>query len=507
MESLNLSPADEHRIEQKAEDCKRQRIELSHMGLFAFMQVYLAGYMTSEPGDWVRQLCARLDRVIQPMGRLVGVVPRYHAKTTIGTIAQCIRCICHGRKKHILLVAANRQESERSVRNIVLELEENKLLRADYGDAILPAKDEKGQYIANKDREVLFGNGVRLLAVPMNARIRGQIVRQHRPDYIILDDPEAEADINSPTVRERLWEWMRAALWQTLDNSTGSISWLGNTVHYDCLILRALELPGWERFRAKAITIRWEGKLLWPEHWTKDKLRTIEAEIGSAKFSQEFMNEPVSPDEQIFKPEYWQYYDRRGLVERAGRYYIKNPVDPGTDLLPLDIYAGFDPAMGLDKQHDESAWMVVGVQRKTNFIFVLEVGSGRMTFNSQLDRLKNIYAQWRPYKIAIESVAYQAMLGQQAWGAGMPVVPLKPIDAKKTRIEAASLKVEQGHVFLPMRESATVRFTDQAEMYPRAAHDDMLDAYTLCMEVLGYTTGRVFTSDRKLVMAGSLGKF
>ncbi len=454
-------------------------------GLLCFARALLPHLLTDAPGMFHRELCAGLDAAMAPGRRLIGALPREHAKTTLGTVALVLREACLGRKRNILLVAANRQEAEGKLRQVIAELEGNPRLPAQWRARLAPARDQKGQLVAYSDGEVVLRGGTRISTIGFGGKVRGQLSGGRRLDLVILDDPEDDASVQSPEQRRKYAHWADHALLNALDVVNGSLVWLGTLLHHDSVLAQWMERhreaaasgPGypWRVVRESALDRT--GRPLWPGRWTQERLEVRRREIGEAAFAQEYMNQPLSLAGRVFNAADFRCYDPGELALMDGGWHWRG--------IPLTVAAGVDPAIGGGAHHDWFACCTVGLAPACSGpprIIVLEVLRLRVRFAEQLNALARIARHWRPRLIGIEGVAYQAALGQAAWDRGLPVRTMAESRAKAVRIEAAGVHVAAGRVHLPVGESWTGQFRAEAADYPAGAHDDQLDAFARAVE-------------------------
>jgi len=480
----------------------RFRRELAGQSLWNFAHVYFGHYMAQPSGQFHRNLAHWLQKALLPCGRLVGACPREHAKTTWGTIILIIWAILTG-KRNIVIVGANTEEAAAKLRNVVAEIESNPLLQYDYGAALLPAKDAKGQYVSYSDKEVILACGARIGAIGIRSKIRGQIFASRRIDLLVLDDPEDDQTVESPTLRRRTLAWFLKAAINALDSRLGSIVWLGTLLHFDSCLANLIDDKdgrGWPSFKLAAYNKA--GDPLWPERWGRDELAAKKKEIGSVAFSQEFMNQPIDEASQLFKPHWFRWYSPRLLKREGGRFWLPDP-----DILAekgelvyraLHVFETVDPAATVDRHNCPSAYMVLGRQEVTNYYFVLEVHEEWLTFKKQLELIKDLAKRWFVMYVGIESVAYQAVLAQGAALLGLPAIEMAPIGSKHERIKASTVHVEAGRVFLPEGDEGADKFYQQAICYPAVEYVDMLDVFVYACELAMYgAPAKIDTVSRK----------
>jgi predicted phage terminase large subunit-like protein len=261
-------------------------------GLLLFSQAFLPRLLSDPPGEIHARLCGELDLAMRGGQRLVGALPREHAKTTLGTVALVLREVVLGSagccawqqatmpadskgsagvtpavpdrqqgsalleqrlidvgatptlprdsKQNILIIGANAQEARVKLRQVVTELESNPLLRAAFGKLCAPARDKRGQPVAYTDGEIVLAGGARISTLGFGGKVRGQLSGGRRLDLVILDDPEDDRSVENPELRQRLRRWVDTALLNALDVRQGSLVWLGTLLHHDSVLAQLL---------------------------------------------------------------------------------------------------------------------------------------------------------------------------------------------------------------------------------------------------------------------------
>lgn len=461
-------------------------------GLLAFALAFLPHLLTNPCAPFHHEVATHLDWAIKPGNRLIGAIPREHAKTTLGTVALTLREICRGEKQNIMLVAANSAEAEVKLRQIVNELETNPALIAGFGGRIKPARDTKGHNVAYADNEIILAGGCRVCTIGFGGKVRGQLSGGRRLDLIILDDPEDDTTVANPAMRKKLRDWADRALLNALDVEQGSLVWLGTLLHHDSVLAQwmvaQVNRPNWRIVKYSALNDA--GTPLWPGRWSREKLALRQAEIGDRAFAQEYLNQPVSLAGQLFKPGCFPVYNHRTLQLNNDGCFLGD--------LPLTVVAGIDPAIGQNAEHDYFAALVLGIDQQAR-TFVLDVIRRRLPFSEQIRLVEELGAHWRPRLIAVESVAYQAALAQSLWERGLPVIQTKPKAPKAQRIEAVAARVATGTIKVPAVGSWVADFRQEAEEYPAGKHDDQLDALAMALEVglpLVNGAGKIFTAGK-----------
>lgn len=425
-------------------------LRLARQGLLAFAVLFLAHLLTDPCGAYHEQLCAQLDWAVAPGHRLLGALPREHAKTTLGTVALVLRELClgadspSGSKRNILLVSANREEAVGKLRQVVHELECNARLAAAFGAKIRPLRDAHGRNVAYADHCIVLAGGQRVGVLGFGGKVRGQLSAGRRLDLIVLDDPEDDNSVASPRIREKLRRWVDQALLNALDIDRGSVVWLGSLLHHDCVLAQKmnehesrLQVTGdrlqliEDRLQGTENREQKEGNLAETCHLSPviSGREQVTAKTGfncNLKPVTCNLTEPwrvlrlpaISDEGTPLWPERWSLAKlaarKAEIGERAfAQEYQNQPVSLSTqvfkpenfgsydpagllhragewtlDSVPLTVAIGVDPAIGEQAQHDWFAAVVLGLTRATDAGWRITEDRARLPLVFVLDVLR-----------------------------------------------------------------------------------------------------------------------
>ena len=138
-----------------------------------------------------------------------------------------------------------------------------------------------------------------------------------RLDLIIIDDPiKNRADANSPTIRERTWDWWTSTARTRLEPG-GSIIVVMTRWHEDDLVGRLLKQmdtedggDDWDHIRLPALAEpedplgRAEGEPLWPDRYDADALAKQRVAVGPNDFAGLFQQRPVVAPAGAFEQQF-----------------------------------------------------------------------------------------------------------------------------------------------------------------------------------------------------------
>jgi len=154
----------------------------------------------------------------------------------------------------------------------------------------------------------------------------GGAVTGHGADILIIDDLMKADDARSETERQRVKEFYEQTLFSRLnDKQNGAIVAIQQRLHEDDLAGYLLAKGNFTHLELKAIAEedeqhalserrvyrRRKGEALFPERESLATLEEIRREIGSAVFSAQYQQNPVPPDGNRLRWDWFQTYDER----------------------------------------------------------------------------------------------------------------------------------------------------------------------------------------------------
>lgn len=309
------------------------------------------------------------------------------------------------------------------------------------------------------------------------AGTRTKVVSRHY-DLIVEDDTVApdldemgeHAIVPTKEDIEQAIGWHRLSLPLLVDPMTSQsvivgtrwfekdlLSW--NAEHekqYACIERRAIELG--------------EGgvdEYPYPERFNAEVLEGIEQAMGPYLFSCLYLNEPVSPEDMTFKPEWISYYE----------------VEPAHLITYTTVDLAPPPEESLGKDLDFNVVITCGKDLSSGRIYVLDYFRARCNPGKVIAEIFAQVMKWNPVKVGIEKVQYQKSLiywikermrTENRWFLIEGITHGNR--SKSSRIEGLQPVFASGSILLRHWMSELV---NELLAYPLAAHDDLPDALSM----------------------------
>ena len=308
---------------------------------------------------------------------------------------------------------------------------------------------------------------VRIDAYGKGSSVRGLLHGETRPKLIVIDDPQDLEDMSSDTVLEKDYNWFLSDI--AFLGKKSRIFMIGNNLGEACLIERVINNKEYLGFEADRMPIIKDGKPTWSSKYTpqfiENERKTYE-KLGKIDiWYRERMCQSISPDSQIFKPEYFREFSWKDLK-----------------LQEMNIFMTVDLAISQKATADFTSIMVVGVNRDNHW-FILDCSFGRFDPTKTIDEIFRMVGKWSPQKVGVEKVAYQAAI-HHFLEKEMPhrnmfftVTALQAQRKKEERISALQPRFSSGSVWVP-RDAGDWWEELKGEMlaFPNGIHDDLLDS-------------------------------
>jgi len=205
------------------------------------------------------------------------------------------------------------------------------------------------------------------------------------------------------------------------------------------------------------------GESHWPSNptFSVPMLESQRKIMGSFKFASLYQGVPKASEGQIVK---------NSWVSVIG----KDKEPPSYDVTWLAVDCAFQEK----EMADESAICVASICMKDpTKIYIREIITGRWGFPDLIDAVKQAYSFYKAKMLCIEKAASgQSLIQVLKKEAKIPIVEMKPLKSKTTRLQAVTPYLESGRVHL-LDDYWTEGFVKELTSFPFTRHDDRTDSF------------------------------
>lgn len=387
---------------------------------------------------------------------------RDSAKSTYATLALPLFAALTGRYKFIVLINDTSEQIKLTIANIKFELENNVYIKNLFGDITVGK--------TWSETNLLLSNGVRIIGRSRGQNIRGIRHRQHRPDLIIVDDPENLLQVRTKENRDKTEQWFNAEVVPAKQSFGAKLVVIGNLLHNDSFISRLSKNSLFTVIKIPLIdpitkVVAWSHK--YPNKASLDRRRK---EMGETAWAREMLLKIISEEDQIIKETDIQKYPNEILTKKD---------DYGKTLIKIkDAGVGVDLAISEKASADFTA-MVAGLKVEWNGEHILiqpNPVKRRMDFDTTL-KIAGDIAKVMPFgtRWFVEDVGYQKVAIQQLKvRMKLSVFPMRPVTDKRARLQSVSPFIKDGTVLFP--EQGCEDLIQSLINFGIEEHDDDVDA-------------------------------
>jgi predicted phage terminase large subunit-like protein len=299
-----------------------------------------------------------------------------------------------------------------------------------------------------------------------------------RADVAIIDDPiKNVVEAESAVYRESLYRWFQQTLYTRL-TPEGAIVLCMTRWHHDDLAGRLLRdrdegrgLP-WRVLNFPALAEdddglgRAVGEPLWPRLYGQRRLAEIQATLSEHAWLAMYQQRPT--------PEQGSTYHREWFEQRYESL-------PPLDRCILTVDSAFKTGVGADY----SALEVWGINA-TGY-YLVHVVNERLEYPDLITSIIALAEEYRVAGVYIEDKASgQSAVQTLQRETRLPVVAVPVHASKEQRADGNTPTWRAGRCWLPKAAPWAGDFIQQHILFPRAAHDDMVDASNIALDVLKY---------------------
>lgn len=412
--------------------------------------------------------------------------PRGHSKSTTITITYTLAAMLFRSRKYAIIVADTETQAALFLGQIKQILYDSQEIQQLFGLDV----NEKG-VVFEKDTEtdiiVQFKDKSRFRIVAKGAeqKLRGMLWDGQRPDLILIDDLMNEELVANKDRRDKLRRWVYGSL-IPCRSERGIIRFVGTPMNLDDPLEALMpkenakdtvveDLKIWstkKRGMWRAVKYRAHNqdysKLLWPDRKSKqffEELRQDFAEQGIPEvYACEYLCNPV--DDSI------RYFRKGDFLHMTEEDRKKNK----------QFYITADLAISEKERADYTA-IVVGGLDSNGQLHIVNCIRERLSGDEIVATLLSLQKVYNPLAVGIEDTQISKALGpylnraMSESGIYMNVMMLKPHRQDKIqRARSIQARMRASMVKFDKQADWWLTFEDECMTFPRAKHDDVVDA-------------------------------
>lgn len=432
------------------------------------------------PERFYAPFCSLHDKVFELIDsdapRVAIAAPRGMGKTSIASLGLAAKSILYHDRKFVIHVSMSHDAAMLQTENLKRELTSNNEVKKIFG----PIKAQSNGLGLNETfskKSWVSSGGTFVMPRGSGQQIRGLLFQNARPDLIIVDDLEDPETIENDDIRRKRKEWFNADLLKATSrfDKNWKIVYIDTLKHEDSLLQSLLDSSDWESVRLEICDDNYEPAAA--EFFSKEDIeREVEyhREQGILDvFYREYRNLPISTEDATFSQKYFRYYEE---TDEDFQKISKN----------VETFVLVDPAKTVKLHSCESAVVAVGIDRKTQRIYIRDIVSRKMHPDELYNEIFDMAARFDCHVMGIEVNSLHEFITQpiknemSKRGIFLEMVELKPRGGtaagkgKQERIAAMVPYYRHGYVY--HNKAVCGPLEAQLLSFPRSKLWDVMDA-------------------------------
>jgi predicted phage terminase large subunit-like protein len=440
---------------------------------------------------WEAEFGIQIHRGDPDLNLLAVEIFRGGGKSVLVNLCDHLRRVCHGLDPYIVIAGDTFAQAGAQLEDVKDELGGNEKIRADFG----ALKPKVGVWksvelfqlpsgrVTWREGQIITTNGVRVDAIGRGGKMRGRRHGPQRPTCFTGDDLDNDENVVTKEQRDKAWNWVVSAVKPAMDPKRGQVRIIGTTIHFDCVIARAVRKTDDEGQRLftsisfPAMHRNEEGQLVsnWEARFSTKMLLKTRGLLGSNKFGAEYLNDPRDPETQLFNPNNFTYYRPAELQGKELRRILY--VDPSKG------------KKGKGRKKSDFSSFVDSLYASTDRIsYINNAYRKRLTPTAAKAEVIEWFLEARkgpwPVELWVEENSFGDIMGE-GWqdelrrrGIDIPVNTLLHTTEKNARLERHSDRVATAGVRFPERwekEDRRPEWFSEYEDFPAGSFDDTID--------------------------------
>jgi predicted phage terminase large subunit-like protein len=322
----------------------------------------------------------------------------------------------------------------------------------------------------------------------------------------IIDDPiKNREDAESAGNRQKIKDWYTSTFYTRLSPGGGILviltRWHDDDLAGWLLDQQAEGGDQWEVVKYPAISTadefyRKKGEPLHAERYPLDSLERIKRAVGERDWSALYQQNPVPDEGAYFQKDWFRYYEK----------------EPPRD--KMKIYQAWDFAIGQAEHNDYTVGVTIGVAQDDK-VYLLDVCRGKWDALEIVEKMIDTYVAFKPQIVGVERGQIEMALGpmlnkrmrERKVIFGTELLKTGRRD-KQARARPLQARMQQGMVLLPKHADMTIELKNEMLRFPAGTHDDQVDAFAWCFQMLDkFTIHRDATPKKEVSWKDKLSKF
>lgn len=492
------------KLEKMPEEAKRIR-ETALEDLFFFAQLVNPGYVYGEIHKtlfkWMQDYNLYGQGLTQTSNKLI-MLPRAHLKShMVATWAAWI--ITRHPEVTILYVSATAELSETqlfAVQNILAST----VYQRYFPEYINPQEGKRERWSQRKfsiDHVKRRSEGIRDATVS-TAGLTTNTTGWHA-DIIIADDLVVPENAYTEDGRDSVMK--KSSQFTSIRNAGGFTMACGTRYHpsdvyatwktqeYDVYDEEGTITNRQAVWEVREFTVESDGLFLWPKTMRSDKkffgfdaqvLARIRAEYSDrVQFHAQYYNDPNDPGSNRIDRSKFQYYDKKFLKQKEGKWWFKNKT--------LNVYAAIDFAFSLNKKSDNTAIAVIGIDEE-GYIYVLDLDMFKSDKIAEyFKHIAHLHSKWEFKKLRAEVTVAQAVIVRdlkdkmREEGLSLSIEEHRPTRNEGTKAEriASALEHRYDNQQIWHFKGGYTDVLEEELILARPPHDDLKDSLASAVEI------------------------